>query len=100
VLDRLGIPAHRAVALEDTQNGLRAALAAGVLTVVTTHRFTRAHSFPGAALVLDSAGEPDAPFNVLAGDAHGHPCIDVALLETLLAAREDPVAPVLQRASA
>jgi HAD superfamily hydrolase (TIGR01509 family) len=88
VLRGLGLPAAGVIALEDTQNGLRAALAAGLLTVITTHRFTRAHTFPGAALVLDSAGEPAQPFTVLAGDAHGRTLLDLSLIETLLVARE------------
>lgn len=87
VMRRLGRPLHATVALEDTQNGLRAAHAAGLLTVVTTHRFTRTHTFPDAALVLDSAGEPGRPFQVLAGDALGHDYLDVTLFEALLAAR-------------
>lgn len=88
VLRRLGCPPETAIALEDTRNGLAAAHAAGLLTIITTHRFTRAHAFPDAALVLDSAGEPEQPFHVLAGDACGHRHLDLALIETLLAARE------------
>lgn len=88
VLERLGLEPARAVALEDTQNGLRAACAAGLVTVVTTHRFTRDHAFPGAALVVDSAGEPGQPFTVAQGNAHGHGWLDLDLFAALLTDRD------------
>lgn len=85
VLARLDIDLDAIVVLEDTRNGLLAATAAGLTTVVTTHRFTRGHDFAGAALVVDGIGEPDAPFTVAAGDAHGCRWVDLRLLDTLLA---------------
>ena len=84
VLDQLGTEIDHIVALEDTQNGLRAATAAGLTTVVTTHRFTRNHDFPNAELVIDSIGEPDDPFAVAAGETYGHQYLDLELLDTLL----------------
>ncbi|MGE0484699.1 MAG: HAD-IA family hydrolase [Gammaproteobacteria bacterium] len=87
VLAELDTDLARVVVLEDTRNGLLAAQAAGLATIVTTHRFTRGHDFAGAALVVDSAGEPDAPFTVAAGDAHGRRLLDVALLDALLVDR-------------
>lgn len=86
-LARLGSEARHTVALEDTRNGLAAARAAGLVTIVTTHRFTRDHQFPDADLVVDSAGEPDAPFSVLQGCAAGHHYVDLSLFETLLLRR-------------
>lgn len=64
VLDRLQLPAAACLAVEDSENGLRAARAANLTTVVTTNDYTRNEDFTGAALVLDSLGEPDAPFQV------------------------------------
>lgn len=87
-LAQLGTDAHYTVALEDTRNGLAAARAAGLVTIVTTHRFTRDHQFPDADLVVDSAGEPDAPFTVLQGCAAGHRYVDLSLFETLVLRRQ------------
>lgn len=84
VLAKLEVPRDCVIALEDTENGLKAATAAGVATVVTTHRFTRNHHFPTAALVVDSAGEPDAPFAVTIGEALDHNHLTVGLLDALL----------------
>jgi HAD superfamily hydrolase (TIGR01509 family) len=50
-LGRLGVPAGRALAVEDSGNGLRAALAAGLGCVVVTNQYTRGQDFSGAAAV-------------------------------------------------
>lgn len=79
-LDRLRLPAGKCLALEDSRNGLLSATAAGVPTVITTSSYTGEQNFEGALAVADSFGEPDAPLRMVAGDAHGRPCIDLALL--------------------
>jgi HAD superfamily hydrolase (TIGR01509 family) len=84
-LAELGVEPVHTVAIEDTHNGILAARAAGLVTVITTHRYTRDNDFPGAALVLDQLGEPDRPFCVLGGDARGATFVDVGLLRRLLA---------------
>ena len=71
------------------RSGLFAAQEAGVRTVVTTHRFTRAHEFPGAALVVDGAGEPDAPFTVREGDEMGFTYLSLELCDALLIAASE-----------
>jgi len=67
VIERLGLPASRCMAFEDSENGLRASLSAGLRTVVTINDYTRNHDFHGAAVVLDHLGEPGKPFQILAG---------------------------------
>lgn len=47
-LARLQREAGQCIALEDSANGLQAALAAGLATVVTPTRFTSGHDFSGA----------------------------------------------------
>ncbi len=53
-LQRLGLPASQCLAFEDSANGLRAARAAGLATVVTPNAFTAHHDFAGALRVLSS----------------------------------------------
>ncbi len=60
-LDRLGLSAAECLAFEDSRNGLRAALGAGLRTVVTVNDYTRDDDFSGAHAVLTDLGEPDAP---------------------------------------
>ena len=63
VLERLGLPAADCLALEDSANGLRAALAAGIPTVVTESAYTRGEDFSGALAVLPDLG--DTPLSAL-----------------------------------
>ena len=53
-LERLGLPAPSCIAFEDSANGLHAALAAGMDTVITPTAFTRHHDFSGALRVRPS----------------------------------------------
>lgn len=81
-LSELGLTPTACLALEDSENGLRAALEAGLSTVVTTSGYTRDQDFSGAVAVLDGFGEPGAPVTVQVGTppAAGH--VDVASLKT------------------
>ncbi|AEK58304.1 MULTISPECIES: HAD-IA family hydrolase [Acidithiobacillus] len=67
VLDALGANPEDCLALEDSENGLRSALAAGLTTVVTQTDYTRGQDFTGAVRVLDCLGEPDAPARIIEG---------------------------------
>ena len=51
-LARLGLPSGACLALEDSSNGLRAAVAAGIKTIITPNNFTSHHDFTGALRVL------------------------------------------------
>ena len=51
-LARLGLPSVACLALEDSSNGLRAAVAAGIKTIITPNNFTSHHDFTGALQVL------------------------------------------------
>ena len=52
VLADMGMPAADCVAFEDSANGLQAALAAGLSTVITPNEFTAHHDFTGALRVV------------------------------------------------
>jgi HAD superfamily hydrolase (TIGR01509 family) len=52
VLTRLGLPASACLALEDSANGLKASLAAGIPTLVTESEYTQGQDFDGALAVL------------------------------------------------
>ena len=58
-LQRLRLPAEDCVAFEDSQNGLIAARAAGLVTVITRNSFTMDHDFHGARAVLDNLAGTD-----------------------------------------
>ena len=54
VLDRLALPASACLAIEDSENGLRAALGAGLRCLVTLGEYTRRQDFSGATAMLES----------------------------------------------
>lgn len=56
VLTRLGLPATDCLAIEDSENGLKSALSAGLRCVVTISEYTRGQDFSGANRVLDDLG--------------------------------------------
>lgn len=66
-LSKLGLVPNECVALEDSAVGLRAAVAAGVPTIVTVNANTEGEDFSAAVMVLDGCGEPDAPVRALKG---------------------------------
>jgi beta-phosphoglucomutase-like phosphatase (HAD superfamily) len=83
VLEQLGLPASQCIAIEDSENGIRSALAAGLDTVVTVNAYTRLQNFDGAALVLSDLGEPTRPFELLTGRSGLHGWVDSDLLRKL-----------------
>ncbi len=52
VLEQMGVDAADCIALEDSDNGLRASLAAGLRTYITVNPYTSRHAFVGAAAIL------------------------------------------------
>jgi HAD superfamily hydrolase (TIGR01509 family) len=57
VLQRLMVEGRDCMAFEDSENGLRAASAAGIPTIVTPNAFTSHHDFTGAAKCFPHLGE-------------------------------------------
>jgi len=73
-LKELDVPADRAVVVEDSRNGLRAATGAGTTCVVTVNGFTEHEDFSEAALVVSSLGDPGGEqTTVLANRSRAHP---------------------------
>ena len=86
VLDRMGLAPGRCIAIEDTPNGLQAALGAGIATVVTTSLYGGTEGFEDALMVVDGLGEADAPCRVLRGTALDGPALRVSDLRRALQA--------------
>lgn len=61
VLGAMGLPANACLAFEDSANGLRAATAAGLQTLVTPTVHTADQRFDGALRVLPHLGDVDQP---------------------------------------
>jgi HAD superfamily hydrolase (TIGR01509 family) len=83
-LAQLNLPASACVAIEDSENGVRSALGAGLeALLVTTSSYTETQDFSGATLVVDRLGEPGDPASASRGDLGGADFIDLELLRRL-----------------
>jgi HAD superfamily hydrolase (TIGR01509 family) len=82
-LQQMGLDPAECLAFEDSENGLRASLGAGLKTLITVNDYTLDHDFTGAAVVLSDLGEPGAPSRRLAGAGLDQPFVDVTYLKAL-----------------
>jgi len=79
-LRQLRLPPEKCIAFEDSGNGLRSSLSAGIRTLVTVSGYTVDDAFDGALAVLSDLGEPDAPFKLLDGNLPSQHFVDVGLV--------------------
>lgn len=85
VLQQMQLDPSACVAFEDSYNGIRSSSGAGLRTVVTVNGYTRDDEFEDALIVMDTLGEPDAPFTVLSGTpVNGYRCFNLSLLRSLV----------------
>lgn len=72
VLQQLELPGADCVAIEDTNNGVRAATGAGIPVLVTQSYYSEGEDFSGALAVLNDLGEPEQPGHTSkSGDSNG-----------------------------
>jgi HAD superfamily hydrolase (TIGR01509 family) len=89
-LSALGLGPAQAVAFEDSANGLAAAKAAGIFTVVTPTRWTASQDFDVADLTLPHLGDPDRPLDPEAASRIGGAFLTVEALTRLHARTAQP----------
>jgi HAD superfamily hydrolase (TIGR01509 family) len=81
-LERLQAAPAECVVIEDSRNGLLAAVAAGLTTVVTVNDYTREEDFSEAALVVSSLGDPGIdPIETFAARGRARPIGHVTLAD-------------------
>jgi HAD superfamily hydrolase (TIGR01509 family) len=87
VMEKMGLSPATCIAVEDSRNGVRAAVGAGLPVLVTQSTYTQGEDFSGSIAVLSDLGEPNAPFSALAGPlnslGNGATLVDTALLRRL-----------------
>jgi HAD superfamily hydrolase (TIGR01509 family) len=82
-LEKMNWSASDCIAIEDSYQGLQAALQANLKTVITLNDYTRNHDFSGAALVISQLGEPDQPCEVISGDIGEISYLSLEMLQDL-----------------
>ncbi len=80
-LEKLGVPHDEAVAVEDSRNGLMSALRAGVPVIITPSSYTADEDLTDALSVISHLGEPDQPYEHIAGFGFASGMITPALLD-------------------
>lgn len=81
-LERLAVPAATALAIEDSRNGLLAAVAAGLRCVMTVNGYTEQDDASEAVLVVSSLGDPGGEVSrILANRSDAHPGDHVTLAD-------------------
>ena len=73
VLAALGVSSSDAIVVEDSRNGLLAAVRAGLRCVVTVSSYTAEEDMSEAVLVVSSLGDPGEPARVLANRGAARP---------------------------
>lgn len=81
-LEAMRLPAEACIAFEDSRNGLRSSIGAGLRTIVTVNDYTRHDDFSGASLILEGLGEPGEPAANL-GNLHSKVIVDTDMLREL-----------------
>jgi beta-phosphoglucomutase-like phosphatase (HAD superfamily) len=87
-LERMGVDADDAIVVEDSRNGLLAAVGAGLRCVVTVSGYTADEDMSEAVLVVTSLGDPGEPARVLANRSAARPGAQVTLADLEACLRE------------
>ena len=92
-LERLGIEPGDAIVIEDSRNGLLAAVGAGLRCVVTVSSYTVDEDMSEAALVVSSLGDPGDPAHGARRPGRPSSSASLVTLADLDACRTQPLAP-------
>lgn len=88
-LERTGADPDDTLAIEDSRNGMLAAVGAGLRCLVTVSSYTKDEDFSEAVLVVSSLGDPGEPTRVLANRTPARPG-DAITLDDLRACLRAP----------
>jgi HAD superfamily hydrolase (TIGR01509 family) len=80
-LERTGADPDETIVVEDSRNGLLAAVGAGLRCVVTVSSYTHDEDFSEAVLVVSSLGDPGEPAEVLANRGPARPGAHITLAD-------------------
>lgn len=78
-LERLHVNPQEALVVEDSRNGLLAAVGAGLRGVVTLSSYTQQEDMHEAIMVVSDLGEPDRPMRLLANRGRATPATYITL---------------------
>jgi HAD superfamily hydrolase (TIGR01509 family) len=83
-LRAMNLAAEDCLALEDSGQGLKSSIAAGIKTVITSNEYTAEQDFAAASLVVSDFGEPKEPCHLIAGRLGNSPCVTLDILKAII----------------
>ena len=89
-IEELGLAREDAIVIEDSRNGLLAAVGAALRCVVTVSGYTAEEDMSEAVMVVTSLGDPGEPARVLANRGAARPG-DIVTLDDIDACRTQPM---------
>jgi HAD superfamily hydrolase (TIGR01509 family) len=87
-IEQLGVAPDEAIVVEDSRNGLLAAVGAGLRCLVTVSSYTADEDMSEALLVVTSLGDPGEPAHVMANRSAARPGGQVTLADLEACLRE------------
>lgn len=86
-LEQLGLSANECLAIEDSENGVKSATAAGVPVMVVLSEYSKGHDLNGARLIVDEWGTEDRAMKVIEGDSDNFGMVSLKLMKHLVKER-------------
>ena len=82
-LDELKLDSDSCITVEDSSNGVKSSVSAGIKTIVTVNEYTRYEDFDGAVSVFNHLGEKNKRCKLIEGKKINNPYINVSVLKYL-----------------
>ena len=83
-LQQMHLDPHDCLAIEDSENGIRSAGAAGISVLAIESECSIEHDLSAAKLVVNAWGTQDSAMRVLAGDGAGHSMVSLDLMTAVM----------------
>ena len=83
-MEQMQLQPEVCLAVEDSENGVRSAVAAGLPVLVIESEYSTGHDLSGADLVVDHWGSDGQPMQVLSGDAFGCKQVSLELMQRMV----------------
>ncbi len=83
-LEQLNLRPEECIAVEDSGNGIKSAIAANLKTIITINDYTKHEDFSKGNIVSSDLGEPDRPCEIYTDKYKDFKYIDLNLIQTIM----------------
>ena len=82
-LDKLKLDSSSCIAIEDSSNGVKSSVSAGIKTIITLSEYTKYKNFDGAVSVFNHLGGEEHQCKLIKGKKISNSYINVSVLKCL-----------------